>query len=637
MITRWKVFNFKSIRKETELDLAPLTIFAGANSSGKSAFLQSILLVAQTLSNRISSRSVVLNGALVRLGQFDDIRSANSASDQIRIGWTLGPGQRQASALDNDEWFGAYSFLFSAGAPTSVSCEIAFDAASPEQQELAQIQPLLFSTRLSSVVRNPDGSERKPFVAICRDSPPDEFLADWYETLQSDDPVLHGMLYGIEMDDESLAEIQRKLDTIETVHGCVLRHFLPEQVCLWAFTDMAPEDTRLILATVRGDDDSTSSQGTRTWHEVFVPQKVLDFLMNIGDRVGDTALRGVYRASAPYVTGPEATLGRELFWVQIALNSMTAEVREELRRQLAKNDDFEQLVDSAVREDLARRDEGFSEVRHDLPSVISEATIYTERFLTEHVRYLGPLRDEPKSLYPLGWAADLSDTGLRGENTAAVLEVHKNRLISYIPAAAFAEGEVQAESVDCPLGEAVVDWLHYLGVADSVESRDRGKLGHELKVSIAEGETPHDLTHVGVGVSQVLPILVSSLLAEPDTTLVFEQPELHLHPRVQTRLADFFLSMTQLGKQCVIETHSEYLINRVRFRVAAATSSNPWLEAVKVYFVERGEAGSVFRTVDLNEYGAILDWPEGFFDQSQYEAEAILRAAAAKRKAKREK
>jgi len=181
----------------------------------------------------------------------------------------------------------------------------------------------------------------------------------------------------------------------------------------------------------------------------------------------------------------------------------------------------------------------------------------------------------------------------------------------------------------------VVDWLQYLGVAESIQSSDKGKFGHELVVGLAHGKRHHDLTHVGVGVSQVLPILVASLLAEPDTTLIFEQPELHLHPKVQTLLADFFLSMTQLSKQCILETHSEYLVNRIRFRTAAAGTSNPWLEAVKLYFVERRADGSLFREVRMNEFGAILDWPDGFFDQSQREAEAILRAAVIKRKQQR--
>ena len=143
----------------------------------------------------------------------------------------------------------------------------------------------------------------------------------------------------------------------------------------------------------------------------------------------------------------------------------------------------------------------------------------------------------------------------------------------------------------------------------------------------------HDLTHVGVGVSQVLPILVMCLLAEPDTTLIFEQPELHLHPKVQTLLGDFFLSMSLLGKQCVLETHSEYLINRLRFRAAASTSDEI-AKNIVMYFVEKPADKSVFRRVIVNEYGAITDWPDGFFDQSQDEAEGILKAATRKRQSR---
>src|SRR5580698_5246676 len=97
-----------------------------------------------------------------------------------------------------------------------------------------------------------------------------------------------------------------------------------------------------------------------------------------------------------------------------------------------------------------------------------------------------------------------------------------------------------------------------------------GKLGHELKVTTHGVERPHDLTNVGVGVSQVLPIVVMCLLAPVDSTMILEQPELHLHPAVQARLADFFLSIAKAGKQCIVETHSEYLINRLRLRSVQA-------------------------------------------------------------------
>src|SRR5690606_11559694 len=174
-------------------------------------------------------------------------------------------------------------------------------------------------------------------------------------------------------------------------------------------------------------------------------------------------------------------------------------------------------------------------------------------------------------------------------------------------------------------------------VAATVESQDKGKLGHELKVGLSSSDYTHDLTHVGVGVSQVLPILVMCLLAESDSTLVFEQPELHLHPKVQTLLGDFFLSIALSHKQCIVETHSEYLIDRLRFRIAASPIHDNLEEKTKIYFVEKPEQHTKFREVIINEYGAIPDWPKGFFDQSQQQAEEILKAALAKKKAKKNK
>ena len=167
-------------------------------------------------------------------------------------------------------------------------------------------------------------------------------------------------------------------------------------------------------------------------------------------------------------------------------------------------------------------------------------------------------------------------------------------------------------------------------MVSDVETVDRGRLGHELRVATPGERTLHDLTHVGVGVSQVLPILVLSLLAEPGSTLIFEQPELHLHPRVQTRLADFFVSMTRLQKQCIVETHSEYLINRLRYQAAIGEDSYiP--DHVLLYFVEKNDGQSTFRPIRINRFGVIEDWPRGFFDESQDLAAAILRASMEKR------
>jgi predicted ATPase len=171
-------------------------------------------------------------------------------------------------------------------------------------------------------------------------------------------------------------------------------------------------------------------------------------------------------------------------------------------------------------------------------------------------------------------------------------------------------------------------------VASEVATSEFGKFGHQLTVQ-TEGLTRfHDLTNVGVGVS--LPIIVMALLAENPSFLIFEQPELHLHPKVQARLADFFISISLCGKQCLIETHSEYLIERFRRRVAEAAGES-LTSLLKIYFTERVSGQTKCRPVEVTRYGAIPNWPQDFFDQSQYETEHILQAASQKRAAERAK
>ncbi len=514
---------------------------------------------------------------------------------------------------------------------SSISCEIGFDTDdSGAQREVTQIQPRLFSSVVSSVMRASDGSDRAYSVSIRRATATDATSDHrWTEANYADAAVIRESLqYKVALDDDSMAEIHEDYASAESV-GCTMRHFLPERIALGI--DLVPETAHLIINAFIGEGPRGVPRRLFVDGDAIVPRSLIDYLLNVTEKLKEPDFRKLLENKF----NQESLFGETPVTLDSfldVLRSMSPRARIEFRRKIAEDQNFENLVHSAVR---GERKEDLSIVLYRAPSAITEACWYLDEFFTTSVRYLGPLRDEPKSLYPLSPTADPSDVGLKGEHTAAVLELHKNRPVRYLPTSGFLGDEVNLTPITRTLEAAVVDWLQYLGVADNIQSHDKGKFGHELVVSIAGSKRHHDLTHVGVGVSQVLPILVASLLAEPDTTLIFEQPELHLHPRVQTLLADFFLSMTQLGKQCILETHSEYLVNRIRFRTAAATTSNPWLEAVNLYFVERGPDGSSFREIAMNEFGAILDWPDGFFDQSQNEAEAILRAAAIKRKKRR--
>ncbi|MDM8525769.1 DUF3696 domain-containing protein [Desulfococcaceae bacterium HSG8] len=284
------------------------------------------------------------------------------------------------------------------------------------------------------------------------------------------------------------------------------------------------------------------------------------------------------------------------------------------------------------KKDISVRKSSFSFTH--LPSDVHFAVENIRSCFTEHLKYLGPLREEPKPIYPLGHTMDSRDVGIRGEHTAAVLNTHSGTYVEYIPSEQFATDEPNPCSRSSPLSDAVLDWLDYMGVVSNVKTADMGNAGVELKVTL-DDVFWHDLIHVGIGVSQVLPIVVSALLAEKGTTLIFEQPELHLHPRVQTRLADFFLSMAILKKQCIVETHSEYLINRLRYRSVIAEGDQVSDELV-IFFVERKEGRSTYREIKINEFGVIRNWPRGFFDENEENAANTLKAAMKKRSASRD-
>ena len=629
MITKWKVSNFKSIREDTELDLGPLTIFAGANSSGKSTFIQSILLVAQTLAHKVDSRSVVLNGSLTSLGQFDDLKSNGSESDQITIKCTCRPVAKQDGPLASpthltgyyDQWSNQFQ---------EIACELSFDADPSSPQEIFQIRPRLFVTHLSCTVRDEDNVDQKAEILI-RHSNKESSEIDGIGAVSGlDESVRASMAYEVHFDSSSMEEMEVQHMLAKPI-GCALRHFLPEQIT--CKIDRIKEDANKIARVLMNRRLRHVKYRSVVRKDFFLTQEITAVLQSI--------LKGTVDLDDLFAGPQQETLsGISLEGMSFSTwhkNFLKLSNRDQVKVQqvLGAQDDLPELIYDAMKASNVSTAESHRFIQVRPPYLIAGATGYLDDFFTSSLKYLGPLRDAPKPLYPLIPAADPYDVGLRGEHTASILDLHKNKKIEYIPSANFNFPLIDRKKTTRTLETAVIDWLQYLDVAKFLKSRDQGKLGHELKVTLPESDSAYDLTHVGVGVSQVLPILVMGLLADTDSTLVFEQPELHLHPKVQTLLGDFFLSMALCNKQCIVETHSEYFIDRLRFRIAAASSENELNNQAKIYFVEKPAESSSFREVVINEYGAISDWPEGFFDQSQEQAEEILRAAAKKRKASR--
>ena len=644
MITEWRLANFKSVREPARLDLKPLTILAGPNSSGKSTVIQSLLLIAQTLGSQVASHQLVLNGHLVKLGQFDDLRSSGSSAHAITIGWTCCPKRDQAG--------GRHLGLTSAGSPLrglrrvhlpdslrDVSCDISFDAEQRgEDVEISQIYPTVTQCQVRTRVAEEGSFESDSQLTATRvasSSADVRRRAKQLGLAVAEVPRSEQALrYEVHLDEMALRELDELSDRlgyrVEPI-GCTLHHVLPSRLALRA--DSEERLAANILRVIYARAGMSGSRAGRPLRELRLPDDTPpDLLAKLEPFLDEETLTAVEQVLvAETVPAPQSREAGDKTYSQAArnvarhrrLNSLRlAEKESELQAAL------HQTIEGSFKQEYVAESA-------NLPS-LAAAEDYLESFFSGAVKYLGPLRDEPRALYPPAPTADPLAIGLRGENTASVLELHKSMRVSYVPAARF-----RSMNPDCAprrdrLDVAVKDWLEYLGVAVDIVTKDRGRLGHEIKVKTsASSEESHDLTHVGVGVSQVLPILVGSLLAETDATLVFEQPELHLHPMVQSRLADFFMSLAVVGKQCLIETHSEHLVNHLRLRAAAAEDDRV-SSLVALYFVEKRDGSSVFTPVVVNEFGAILDWPEGFFDQAELAAEDILRAAMRKRQRQRD-
>ena len=174
--------------------------------------------------------------------------------------------------------------------------------------------------------------------------------------------------------------------------------------------------------------------------------------------------------------------------------------------------------------------------------------------------------------------------------------------------------------------KTLADALHTLGLTGQVGTEKIGDTRIELQV----GRLPHrgtgetdmvSIADVGFGVSQVLPVLVALIVAEPGQLVYLEQPELHLHPRAQVALAQVLADAAKRGVRVVAETHSSLLLLAVQTLVAEGKLSP---ELVRLHWFTRGENGATkIDTADLDEAGAYGDWPEDFDDvdlkaQSRY-------------------
>ena len=233
------------------------------------------------------------------------------------------------------------------------------------------------------------------------------------------------------------------------------------------------------------------------------------------------------------------------------------------------------------------------------------------------IKYLGPLRENPKRQYAI--SNDYFNTNSTGADTPFVLAKEKGKRVIpelYPPYTEDSfENKVNPQNKD--LFELVQSWMKYfeLGNLEIQNKKD------SLQVNIKH----NNIADVGFGISQILPVIVHGLAMEFEQTLILEQPEIHLHPRMQMRMSDFLLSLSQTNHCVIVETHSDHIINRLVRRALESGDGN-LINNIAIYFVENSSEGSTVNKIKINRVSGIEDCPKEFFSQFASETSYIVKA-----------
>lgn len=220
----------------------------------------------------------------------------------------------------------------------------------------------------------------------------------------------------------------------------------------------------------------------------------------------------------------------------------------------------------------------------------------------DNLYYLGPLREFPKRDYL--WARSRpTDVGQRGEKAIdAILAATWDGL----------KRNLKHKSRLRPFQAIIAHWLREIGLIESFTVADLGEGSnrYQAKVKTRAGSSEVLLTDVGFGVSQVLPVITLLQYVPEGSTVILEQPEIHLHPLAQAGLADVIIqAAVHRQVQVILESHSEHLLLRIQRRIAEETLAS---EDVRLYFCDASKGVSTLTPLDVDLYGNIRNWPDKF-------------------------
>ncbi|WP_174406884.1 AAA family ATPase [Desulfovibrio subterraneus] len=282
---------------------------------------------------------------------------------------------------------------------------------------------------------------------------------------------------------------------------------------------------------------------------------------------------------------------RKLNKFNIHFEDMKCAYLEEIQEHIDFEEIKEQMYDQSIHlEQITLLNTTSLQDEHHTPTI--EKTIH-----------IPPFRGLPKRIY-----LDPEETPLSGYNRI------RNTYINY------AYDIENNKPIKGSLKQAINYWLvEKFKLAEKVKIQETiPGISTEIFIQISGKYTP--INNVGFGTSQLIPTIFKILSGLNNNIYIVDEPETHLHPSIQSILADFFLQLALTGKHIIIETHSEYLIDKMIFNCVKYQDTS---DKIKMYWVNKKNGSSNLESISFDELGFIKNQPEGFLNEKKKMVEEL--------------
>ena len=575
MITAISIENFKGIREPVEIEIRPLTLFFGANSAGKSSILHALQYAQEAfLRHNLDADRTLAGGTSVDLGGFKNLVNNHALDKDVRFHFSMAFNNELPGSWDPDDEY--------------------------SDPEYVHLSGRIIAARVGISIRWSEW-DRKPFV----NEYTVELNGQAFAKIKCDAPRRNIRITDLDAQHPVFFDWSAMRNRFAPTPGEPAPEF-PKQQIEWS------EEMQRVLS--------------------HFPTPTLEFEKE------DPAFFSKLLAETQQWILPVGELGAiGILDQEDALLSYVQEDRYSHLRIATKYGEGEAEFGDDELTFFQQRPK-LSYLTRILHNLIIGPGLAVRRWL-ENFRSLGPVRETPprdyrapKSPDPGRWGSGLGawDRLANGDDEFIEAVSHwlgdTNRLNSGYRL-------LQKRFKELDLTDPLVVKLLTGRAFDEAEAGaklDLSKLPTQSRLLIVPTDDSIELrpSDVGIGISQVVPVIVTALDGVGRTVSI-EQPELHLHPKLQAELGDLFVESAK-GKPkhvVILETHSELIPLRLMRRIKETFEKRgdpdrPGVseEDVAIYYVEPFKGATVVTRLHLSDRGQLLDpWPEGFFEEGYRE------------------